>query len=230
MRHFSPYGTLALFPSTFAAPQKDWPVNTFQLGFPLYSDPDAIISDAISEFLKSGEAPIVFTLGTAVVEMKSDFFKISYEAVKKTKVRAIFLVGNNPGHITSEMTKDEQICISAYESYPLLFPQCRAIVHQCGIGTTSQALNSGKPQILVPFAHDQPDNAHRVSRLGCGVIVFAKKLNVKSLVNAIQEIVTNKTYQDIAVKYRTEMLKNDFEEKFISAIDAVSLKKVEPGI
>lgn len=222
---FSPYGTLVLFPSTFAAPQKDWPVNTFQLGFPLYSDPHAVISEPVSEFLNRGDAPVVFTLGTAVVEMESDFFKTAYEAVKITKVRAIFLVGNNPGHVTPEMTGDEQICISDYESFPLLFSQCRAIVHQCGIGTTSQALYSGNPQILIPFAHDQPDNAHRVRRLGCGLIVFAKKLNVKRLVKAIQEIITNKKYQENAVQYRNEMLKNDFEAKLISAIDEVSFKK-----
>ncbi|MBK8553270.1 MAG: glycosyltransferase family 1 protein [Ignavibacteria bacterium] len=221
MKYFSPYGSLALFPPSFAAPQKDWPVNTFQLGFPLYEDTDSVISVKVSDFLKQGEAPVVFTLGTAVVEMKSDFFHIAYEAVKKTKVRAIFLIGSNDSHSTDEMSGDEQICISGYESYPLLFPQCSAIVHQCGIGTTSQALYSGKPQILIPFAHDQPDNAHRVKRLGCGVIVFAKQLSVERLVKAIQEIVSNRSYQDNAEKYRNDLLGNDFEGMFMEAIDKI---------
>ncbi len=221
MKYFSPYGTLALFHSSFAAPQKDWPANTFQIGFPLYGDPDITISDTVSDFLKQGEAPVVFTLGTAVVEMKIDFFKIAYEAVKKTKVRAIFLIGNNSGHITDEMSADEQICISGYESYPLLFPECSAIVHQCGIGTTSQALYSGKPQILIPFAHDQPDNAHKVKKLGCGVIVFAKQLGVEKLVKAINEIVRDRKYKDNAAKYRSELMGNDFEENFMNAIDKI---------
>lgn len=225
MKYFSPYGTLALFPASFAAPQKDWPVNTFQIGFPLYEDTDSTISDTVSEFLKQGEAPFVFTLGTAVVEMKSDFFKTAYEAIKKTKVRAIFLIGNNDSHITDEMSDDEQICISGYESYPLLFPQCRAIVHQCGIGTTSQALYSGKPQILIPFAHDQPDNALRVKKLGCGEIVFAKQLSVGKLVKAIQEILSNRSYQDNAAKYRSELLKNDFEGNFIDAVNKIFEKE-----
>ncbi len=200
MKYFSPYATLALFPASFAAPQKDWPVNTFQLGFPLYEEPDKPLSENVTDFLNQGEAPVVFTLGTAVVEMKSDFFKIAYKAIKQTKVRAIFLVGNNPDHISDDMSEDEQICISGYESYPLLFPKCKAIVHQCGIGTTSQALYSGKPQILIPFAHDQPDNAHRVKKLGCGVIVFAKQLSVEKLVNAIKEIGINEKYRENAEK------------------------------
>jgi len=221
MKYFSPFGTLALYPSSFAAPQKDWPVNTSQIGFPLYEDPDKTISDKVMEFLNHGEAPFVFTLGTAVVEMKSDFFHIAYEAVKQTKVRAIFLIGDNSDHSTDEMSGDEQICISGYESYPLLFPKCQAIVHQCGIGTTSQALYSGKPQILIPFAHDQPDNAHRVKKLGCGVIVFAKHLSVRKLVKAIQEIKSDRKYKENAAKYKSELLENDFEKNFIDAIDKI---------
>ena len=221
MKYYSPYGSLALFPASFAAPQKDWPVNTFQIGFPLYGDKDITLSENVSDFLKQGEAPFVFTLGTAVVEMKSDFFHIAYDALKQTKIRAIFLIGDNSDHSTDEMSNDEQICISGYESFPLLFPKCRAIVHQCGIGTTSQALYSGKPQILVPFAHDQPDNAFRVNKLGCGVIVFAKHLSVEKLVKAIKEINNERMYPDNAEKYRSELIKNDFEKNFINALDKI---------
>jgi UDP:flavonoid glycosyltransferase YjiC (YdhE family) len=30
-------------------------------------------------------------------------------------------------------------------------------VHQGGIGTTAQALRAGRPMLIVPFSHDQPD-------------------------------------------------------------------------
>lgn len=219
MKYFSPYGTLALFPESFAAPQKDWPLNTFQIGFPLYADPENKISEKVNHFLNHGEQPVVFTLGTAVVQMKSDFFKIAYKSIKQTGIRSIFLIGENSDHITEEMSADPQVCISGYESYPLLFPKCKAIVHQCGIGTTSQALYSGKPQIMIPFAHDQPDNAHRVKNLGCGVIVFAKQLTAEKLVNAINEITGNKQFQVNAEKYREELLENDFKENFLKAVN-----------
>ncbi|HEX7080592.1 MAG TPA: nucleotide disphospho-sugar-binding domain-containing protein [Gammaproteobacteria bacterium] len=41
-----------------------------------------------------------------------------------------------------------------------------AIVHHGGVGTTGQALRSGRPMLVVPHSHDQPDNALRVCRLG----------------------------------------------------------------
>jgi len=39
-------------------------------------------------------------------------------------------------------------------------------VHHGGVGTTAQALRAGKPQLITPFAGDQPDNAMRMCRLG----------------------------------------------------------------
>ena len=49
------------------------------------------------------------------------------------------------------------------------------IVHSGGIGTTAQALRSGHPQVVVPFAFDQFDNAERIARLGCGVELSKRK-------------------------------------------------------
>jgi UDP:flavonoid glycosyltransferase YjiC (YdhE family) len=53
-----------------------------------------------------------------------------------------------------------------YAPFSELFPRAAAIVHPGGIGTTGLAMQSGRPMLVVPFAHDQPDNAARVTRLG----------------------------------------------------------------
>jgi UDP:flavonoid glycosyltransferase YjiC (YdhE family) len=39
------------------------------------------------------------------------------------------------------------------------------VVHQGGVGTTAQCLRAGKPMLIMPFSHDQPDNARRMKRL-----------------------------------------------------------------
>jgi UDP:flavonoid glycosyltransferase YjiC (YdhE family) len=53
-----------------------------------------------------------------------------------------------------------------YAPHARLFPRAAAIVHQGGIGTTARALASGRPSLVVPYSHDQPDNAARCRRLG----------------------------------------------------------------
>jgi UDP:flavonoid glycosyltransferase YjiC (YdhE family) len=42
------------------------------------------------------------------------------------------------------------------------------VVHQGGVGTTAQCLRAGKPMLIMPYSHDQPDNARRMKRLGVG--------------------------------------------------------------
>jgi|GEM_PF-1376279 len=54
-------------------------------------------------------------------------------------------------------------------------PRAAAIVHHGGVGTTAQALRSGRPQLIVPYLVDQPDNAARVQRLGAGIAVPLRK-------------------------------------------------------
>ena len=49
-----------------------------------------------------------------------------------------------------------------------MFPRALAIVHSGGIGTLAQALAAGRPQLIVPVAFDQPDNARRAVKLGVG--------------------------------------------------------------
>jgi rhamnosyltransferase subunit B len=49
-----------------------------------------------------------------------------------------------------------------------LLPAASALVHHGGIGSCAQALRAGIPQVMVPQAYDQFDNAMRVERLGVG--------------------------------------------------------------
>jgi UDP:flavonoid glycosyltransferase YjiC (YdhE family) len=45
------------------------------------------------------------------------------------------------------------------------------VVHHGGIGTLAQAVKAGVPQLIVPNAHDQPDNGQRIGRLGLGLTI-----------------------------------------------------------
>ena len=62
-------------------------------------------------------------------------------------------------------------CVAQYAPYTALFPRAAAIVHQGGVGTTAQCLRAGRPMIIMPYSHDQPDNARRMSRLGVARVI-----------------------------------------------------------
>lgn len=216
---FSPYGTLALFSSSFLPPQPDWPTNTKQIGFPFFDEETTSeLSPETKAFLDAGPAPVIFTLGTAVVLMETPFYEIAYRVVKDLGLRAVFLVGKNPQRIPAAAMTDSQIHISAYEPFSKLFPHGSVIVHQCGVGTSAQALASGRPQVTVPFAHDQPDNARRIVDLGCGVKLRATWLSLARMKLALMQATNSPSMQERARLFAAELNAEGFDQRLLDAV------------
>ncbi|HEX8464430.1 MAG TPA: nucleotide disphospho-sugar-binding domain-containing protein [Abditibacterium sp.] len=164
---YSPFGTLALFSKHFAAPQHDWPTNTTATGFCFYDAEGYSGANGSSDWKKwmqNGEKPIVFTLGSSAVFAAGDFWQKSIQVALKHRKRAVLLTGKN----VALEDLPASVLQLAYAPHSQIFPLASLIVHQGGAGTTAQALRAGVPQIVMPFAHDQPDHARRIEKLGVG--------------------------------------------------------------
>lgn len=164
---FSPVLNLALFSGTYAKKQADWTTSSQLCGFTFWEE-DFSPNTALNAFLNSGEPPVVFTLGSAAVYVGQKFFEVSFEIAQKLAkdkgIRSVLVAG--PYCKSLLLKAPEGVFVCEYASYSKLFPYAAAVVHQGGIGTTAQALRAGKPALIVPFAHDQPDNARRCCALG----------------------------------------------------------------
>jgi rhamnosyltransferase subunit B len=73
------------------------------------------------------------------------------------------------------------------------------IIHQAGIGTTAQALRAGRPMLVMPYSHDQPDNARRVRRLGAAEILGRKQYRAKPAAQLIARLLADGGYRERAV-------------------------------
>ena len=164
----SPEMVLAMFSKVLAEPRPDWPPNTHVTGFCFYdkleaTDETTTLAPELESFLESGKPPILFTLGSAAVWDADRFYQESVEAAVRLGERAVLLIGhegNRPRRLPGGIAAFE------YAPYSEIMPRVKVNVHQGGVGTTAQALRAGKPVLFVPFSHDQPDNAWRVTRLG----------------------------------------------------------------
>ncbi len=194
----SPRCALALFSSHFAAPQTDWPQHSQATGFVFYDAPEQNQNTALEDFLNTGEAAIVFTLGSAAVYAAGDFYLRAAQTAQQLGCRAVLLVGKNEQQqLPKEIPKN--IFVTDYAPYSQIFPKAAAIVHQGGIGTTAQALRAGKPSLVMPFAHDQFDNGLRIKRIGAGQTI-PKQSSAKKMAATLEEILGNTTTQNQAEK------------------------------
>jgi rhamnosyltransferase subunit B len=212
---------LALFSRMLGEPQPDWPENTLITGFVFY-DGDAGKSDLspeLEQFLAAGPPPVVFTLGSAAVLDAGDFYEQSAEAARRLNLRAVLLVGNDPENIPRAPVSPN-ICIAKYAPYSKLFPRASVIVHQGGVGTTAQALRAGRPMVVMPYSHDQPDNARRVRRLGVAKVVQRKNYTAERAARMITGLLTNSRYAERALEVQREM---DKEHGLKTACDALEM-------
>jgi UDP:flavonoid glycosyltransferase YjiC (YdhE family) len=189
---FSASGTLALFSRVLADPQPDWPVRTTVTGFVPYNGPERELSAELAAFLDRGDPPIVFTLGSSAVGAAGTFYQESARAAALAGWRAVLLVGPRAENRPADLMPPG-VLLQEYAPHEQLFPRAAAIVHHGGVGTTSQALRSGRPMLVVPFAHDQPDNAYRVSRLGVARVVPPSRYRARRVASELGLLLDSRT-------------------------------------
>ena len=168
----SPALVLALFSPVLGTEQKDWPPHTRITGFCFYDSDagNAALPAPLEAFLAAAPAPVVFTLGSAAVLAAGKFYEYSAKAAIRLGVRAVLLIGSDPRN-RPQGVLPESICVADYAPYSALFPRARLVVHQGGVGTTAQCLRAGRPMLIMPYSHDQPDNARRMRRLGVARVI-----------------------------------------------------------
>jgi UDP:flavonoid glycosyltransferase YjiC (YdhE family) len=141
----------------------------------------------IERFLGEGEAPILFSLGTAAVHVAGPFYHAAAEACRVLGKRGMLLVGRAPEVAPASLPAG--VKVFGYAPFSTVMPRVLCSVHHGGIGTTSQGLRAGRPTVIVPHAHDQFDNAARVKRLRVSQTVPASEFSVETLVAAIRRVV-----------------------------------------
>lgn len=217
---FSKFLHLALFSKVLSKPQPDWHSPTLQCGFCFYDGKDDLgkMPAKLTEFLDAGEPPIVFTLGSAAVMDARDFFEESVKSARLLNRRAVLLYGvfNEPPE-----GLNENIVGFDYAPYSLVFPKAACVVHQGGVGTTSQVLRAGIPQLVMPYSHDQPDNAARCVRLGVAKTISRDAYTAENAAGVLRELLANESYRINAAEAKDIVLKELGTKTACDAIESI---------
>jgi UDP:flavonoid glycosyltransferase YjiC (YdhE family) len=207
-----------MFSRLIAEPRPDWPPQTVLTGYAFYDGDEPDLSADLTAFLDAGPAPIVFTLGSAAVFDPGSFFVESAAAARALRRRAALLVGPEPGPIP---TATPEVGVFPYAPFSLLFPRAAAIVHQGGSGTTAQAMRAGRPMVIVPYAHDQPDNALRVARLGISKTVRRRDYSAGSARRALEALLTDAMVPGRCAAVKEQLAHEDGAGRAASEIERV---------
>lgn len=180
----SPQRVIGLFPQWYGRPQPDWPPQTLCTGFARYDEAElGGLPPTLKQFLDDGEPPIVFTPGSAMFHGQR-FFNEAAGACAILGRRGVFL-SRHAVHIPRQLPAG--IAHFDYAPFSALLPKTAALVHHGGIGTSAQAMAAGVRQVVCPYAHDQLDNAGRLSRLGVSRTLAPRRFKARALAKLLQQ-------------------------------------------
>ncbi len=166
--------------------QPEWNEDVKVTGYwSLKGDSNYLPPDGLMKFLSAGEPPVCVSFGSMVNCNADQIYQTIFDALAATHMRAVILSG------WSEMRdrkKTAEIFMLEAAPHDWLFPRCKVAVHHGGAGTTAAGLRAGIPNIVIPFAADQPFWGRRVALLGAGPIpIPANKVTTRSLIEALEE-------------------------------------------
>lgn len=175
---------VAVSPTVLPRPA-DWTSAHLHIpGYFFLDEPEYTPPPALADFLAAGEPPVCVSFGSMVNRDAERIGRAVLESLAGTGRRGVILAGWGnwtPGSVPATILTLEAA------PHAWLFPRCAVVVHHGGAGTTAAGLRAGVPNVVVPFAADQPFWGQRVAALGAGPApLLVKKLDAVSLTAALR--------------------------------------------
>ena len=209
--------SVTLFPEWFAPAPPDWPQPLHKGYFQLYDPAQGQALPApLLDFLAQGDAPIVFTPGSGNLHAHA-YFLAAQQAARQLGRRAIFLTPYReqvPPCLPDSMFWQDYVPLGS------LLPHVALLVHHGGIGTTAETLRAGVPQLVVPLAYDQFDNAARVRSLGAGESLSLGAVRRGGLTKTLRRLLASSALRDRCRELADRFREPDDEEALCRAIVA----------
>ncbi|KAL8283480.1 hypothetical protein RQP46_005583 [Phenoliferia psychrophenolica] len=170
---------------------KDWKSHIDVSGFLFHPSGSDYTPDAeLVRFLDQGEPPVYIGFGSVPVPDPATFVSILLDAVKASGVRALLSIGwANLGADLKEQVP-QNIFLLGNVPHDWLFPNCKAVVHHGGAGTTAIGVRLGRPTLV----GDQPFWGEMISQAGAGPPPIPHKLlSTSKLTDALRYLVKSET-------------------------------------
>ena len=183
-------------------------------------------------FLRQGAPPIVFTLGSSAIYAADGFFVAAAQAARALGRRAVLMTGDEamnpvPGvPPVAHAPAGAPIVTVPYAPHSEVMPRACAVVHQGGVGTSAQAMLAGRPMLVVPFSHDQPDNADRLRRRGVARVLARSHVNAEAFTRELAALLAD---EPLAARAQAMAARMKQERGAAGAADAIEALLIRSG-
>ncbi|KAK7270960.1 hypothetical protein RJT34_26506 [Clitoria ternatea] len=136
-------------------------------------------------WIQKGPKPLYFGFGSMPLDDPKRTTDVIMEALKDTGQRGI--IDRGWGNLGNLAEVPDNVFLLEECPHDWLFPQCCALVHHGGAGTTATGLKAGCPTTIIPFFGDQFFWGDRIYQKGLGPApIPISQLSLEYLSNAIK--------------------------------------------
>ena len=140
-------------------------------------------------------------------------------------MRAVLLIGADARN-RPKRPLPESICVAEYAPYSALFKRAAMVVHQGGVGTVAQCLRAGKPMLIMPYSHDQPDNARRMRRAGVARVIERESYTAERVAPILQDMLVDPELATRAAEMGQLLKQEDGTGSACDALEELFLSRV----
>jgi UDP-N-acetylglucosamine--N-acetylmuramyl-(pentapeptide) pyrophosphoryl-undecaprenol N-acetylglucosamine transferase len=129
------------------------------------------------------------------------------EAIGDNKSEIQYIISEGKPHGKTQPRKISKL-VSYYEWCPVkdeIYRLCDCVVMRAGHTAISQAIQYGKPVVVIPIQNqgEQIGNAEKVSKLGIGKKLDPTSMKAQDIISAIKEVLNNDDYLNNIKKIKT---------------------------
>lgn len=215
---YSPKRFFAFWPDWFAEHDEDWPENIVNIGFVRRAENSAEkFSSEITQFLGKNRQVVLISGGSSKM-VSPKFYQVAAEACEKAGFPAILVTYHDeqvPCFLPENILRVKNAPLSA------LMKKAAAIIHHGGMGTLSEAVEAGIPQIILPHLTDGPDNAQRLSHNGIARVFPVAKWDSAEIGKALHEVMTP-DFKERCISYSRRMIAESQDLSWIKAFEEMA--------
>jgi len=165
------------------------------------------IPDELSTFIRSGNAPVFFSMGSlAFFEGKNyDILDTFLEAIEMSGCRAI--IQADWDNFERKLPRDNKnIQTISFIPHDDILPLCSGVVHHGGAGTSHTALLNECPSIVIAYAWDQFYWGRELQRLGASVGTLKRRsIDALQLAGMLRQLIKDDDYKHNVVSVKRAM-------------------------
>lgn len=199
--NFSKLAQICQLPAEYDFPRTNL-ADCFHYTGPL-QDPSGLepisFTDTEFPFEKLTNQPLIYaSLGT-LQNRNLEVFETIASACQGLDAQLVISLGN-PNYSGADLQLTGSPLVVNYAPHQQLIEKANLIITHAGMNTVLGALTSGKPILAIPITNEQPGIAARLARTGAGEALGLKQLTISKLQELIKRVLTEKSYQQNALK------------------------------